>query len=399
MVTYNDPVHGSRWQLTPLELAFVNHPALLQLRGKAQLGLSDFVFTSGSHSRYTHSVGVGLSARRLGESLGLSKEDLAVLQAAAFLHDIGHAPFSHAVEAALGVHHESISQRVLRGEDYGAIDAQAVLATLHEFNIDPLAVADTLAGKTHLSQFIAHDVIDADRMDYLARDLIACNVGHNLDLSWLYAKLMLIDGKLGVKRWAVRELEQFMVTRARAYDVIYYHPVKASGELLLREAIRADPLFTKGTSGRATDAFAQAVHAMSDTELLARLTTSKSERTQALAELVSAGPSAWWHAVHWLGGPNDVAQLARIMPRLGELKEALAKEGMLCTVTKWNEHWVTKEKPPVFPVEDGSNLWDYPIARAAWENVPDRVLLVFAPKKTRAHETKAREIIARFAAE
>lgn len=396
MVTYNDPVHGSRWQLTPLELAFVNHPALLQLRGKAQLGLTDYVFTSGSHSRYTHSVGVGLSARRLGEALSLSREDIAVLQAAAFLHDIGHAPFSHAVEAALGVHHESISQRVLRGEDYGAIDASTVLETLREFDIDPEAVADTLAGKTHLSQFIAHDVIDADRMDYLARDLIACNVGHNLDLSWLYAKLALLDGTLGVKRWAVRELEQFMVTRARAYDVIYYHPVKISGELLLREAIQADPLFTKGTAGRATDAFAQAVHAMSDTELLARLTTSKSARTRELAELVSAGPSAWWHDVHWLGGPNDVALLARIMPRLDELKEALRAEGMLCTVTNWKERWATDEEPPEFPVEDGTNLWDYPIARAAWNHVPDRVLIVYAPQKTASHVAKAKEVLARF---
>ena len=166
MVTYNDPVHGSRWQLTDFELAMVDHPALLQLRGKKQLGLTDYVFTSATHTRYTHSVGVGLSARRLAESLGLSPQDILTLQAAAFLHDVGHAPFSHAVEDALGVHHESVTQRVLRGEDFGAINATAVLATLNHFGIDPIVVADTLASKTHLSKFITHDVIEAECCDY-----------------------------------------------------------------------------------------------------------------------------------------------------------------------------------------------------------------------------------------
>jgi len=394
MVTYNDPVHGSRWQLSSFELAMVNHPALLQLRGKKQLGLTDYLFTSATHSRYTHSVGVGLSARRLAEALALSEQDSLVLQAAAFLHDIGHAPFSHAVEDALGSHHEGVTQRVLRGEDYGAIAAKDVLATLAQFRIDPLAVADTLAGKTSLSQFITHDVIDADRIDYLPRDLLAANVGHNIDLEWLYAKLALVDGKLGVKRSGVGELELFMVTRARAYDAIYFHGTKQAGEIMLKEAIRADPSF--GSGMQAPDAFAQEVHRLSDSELLRRLLVSESAVTRELAARVKAGPSQWYRTVFLLGGPHDLASVKPLASRRDELRAALLAEGFFCEFTSPVKRLLSDAPPPVFSVDDGTDFWDRPVARGAWHHVPDRLFAVYAAEKSPATVEKARSLVEKF---
>ena len=393
MAIYNDPVHGSHWRLTPLEVAFVNHPTLLQLRSKRQLGLTDYVFTSGGHSRYMHSIGVGLSARRLGEALKLSKKDLDVLQAAAFIHDIGHTPFSHTVEAALGVHHESIPQRVLRGENYGAIDSKALLKTLADFDIDPIAVAETLAGNTPLSQFISHDVIDADRMDYLPRDLLSCNVG-SIDLTWLYHRLMIINGELGVRRWAVRDLEQFMVTRARAYDIIYFHPSRAGGDRMLVEAVRCDPAF--GSTSKADDSFAQAVHRMSDAELLTRLSNSESERTRELVKRILAGPSAWYPVVAQLGGPRDIPALRRIRAAEKEIEAELTKHGMLCAFTTWKKHWFDGSEPPAFPVDDGTSLWDYPIARGAWYHVPDRIFVVLAPDNDPKYVQAANAILEQF---
>lgn len=394
MVTYNDPVHGSRWQLTDFELAMVDHPSLLQLRGKKQLGLTDYVFTSATHSRYTHSVGVGLSARRLAESLELSPEDTLVLQASAFLHDIGHAPFSHAVEDALGTHHESVTQRVLRGEDFGAIDAQAVLATLKQFGIDPLAVADTLAGKTTLSQFITHDVIDADRIDYLPRDLLAANVGHNIDLEWLYARFALVDGKLGVMRSGVGGLELFMVTRALAYDTIYHHAVKQAGEIMLKEAIRADPSFGKGNA--APDAFAQEVHRLSDSELLRRLLVSQSAVTRELAARIKAGPAQWYKTVFLLGGPRDLDAVKKIFPCRDELRKELLNHGFFCEFTSPAKRLVAGMAPPVFPVDDGTDFWDRPVARGAWHHVPDRLFAVYASEKSPDAIEKVRKIVEKF---
>lgn len=394
MVTYNDPVHGSRWQLTDFELAMVNHPSLLQLRGKKQLGLTDYLFTSATHSRYTHSVGVGLSARRLAQALGLSEQDARTLQAAAFLHDIGHAPFSHAVEDALGSHHEDVTQRVLRGEDFGAINARDVLASLNEFSINPIAVADTLAGKTVLSQFITHDVIDADRIDYLPRDLLAANVGHNIDLDWLYAKLALVDGKLGVKRSGVGELELFMVTRARAYDTIYFHGTKQAGEIMLKEAIRADPAF--GTGLQAPDAFAQEVHRLSDSELLRRLVVSESRVTRELAARIKAGPAQWYRSVLVLGGPHALPFVATIFPKRDALRAALLKEGFFCEFTGPTKRLVTNAAPPAFPVDDGTDFWERPVARGAWQHVPDRLFAVYANEKTSASIEKVRAIVEQF---
>lgn len=394
MVTYNDPVHGSRWQLTPFELAMVNHPALLQLRGKKQLGLTDYLFTSATHSRYTHSVGVGLSARRLAQALGLSEQETLTLQAAAFLHDIGHSPFSHAVEHALGSHHEDVTQRVLRGEDFGAVHAKDVLATLHAFAIDPIAVADTLAGKTHLSQFITHDVIDADRIDYLPRDLLAANVGHSIDLEWLYAKLAIVNGKLGVKRSGVGELELFMVTRARAYDTIYFHGVKKGGEVLLQEAIRADPAFGSGL--RALDAFAQEIHRLSDSELLQRLLVSASPVTRELAERIKAGPAQWYRAVFSLGGPHALPHVKMLFPQGVALRQALLAEGFFCDFTSTVSRLVAGTKPPAFLVDDGTDFWDRPVARGAWNHVPDRLFTVYAVEDTPAARAKASAIVEKF---
>ena len=394
MVTYNDPVHGSRWQLTAFELAMVNHPSLLQLRGKKQLGLTDYLFTSATHSRYTHSVGVGLSARRLAQALALSEQETLTLQAAAFLHDIGHAPFSHAVEDALGSHHEEVTQRVLRGDDFGAIEAKEVLATLTQFSIDPLIVADTLAGKNSLSQFIAHDVIDADRIDYLPRDLLAANVGHSIDLDWLYAKLTLVDGTLGVKRSGVGELELFMVTRARAYDAIYFHGTKQAGEIMLKEAIRADPSFGSGL--KAPDSFAQEIHRLSDSELLRRLLVSESAVTRELAARIKAGPARWYRTVLLFGGPPALVHVKLLMPQRDALRATLLREGFFCEFTSPVKRLVLGAPPPAFSVDDGTSFWDRPVAHGAWYHVPDRLFAVYAREDTPAIREKVRVIIEKF---
>ncbi|MEM2672224.1 MAG: HD domain-containing protein, partial [Candidatus Hadarchaeales archaeon] len=98
--TIHDPIHGSLRVGGPY-LDLLDTPEMQRLRGIRQLGMAYLVFPGGNHSRFEHSLGVLHLVKKFGELQGLEEEELLLLGAAALLHDIGHPPFSHPLEALM----------------------------------------------------------------------------------------------------------------------------------------------------------------------------------------------------------------------------------------------------------------------------------------------------------
>src|SRR2546421_7350251 len=121
-----DPVHDVIVLRTdrPLEallFRLLNAPQVQRLRRVRQLGLATLAYPGADHSRYSHSLGVMETARRMIAQLRLShpvtEGDETVLLAAALLHDLGHGPFSHVFERVSGIEHEKLTQRLIADPD------------------------------------------------------------------------------------------------------------------------------------------------------------------------------------------------------------------------------------------------------------------------------------------
>ena len=148
----HDTVHGA----IPLEGAFeplLETREFQKLSSIRQLGLAHLVFPGANHTRLEHSLGVGHIARRICRSLGLPEEETALVSAAALLHDVGHGPYSHTLEAILherlGVDHMAITKEIITGRQpppeasFGGPTIPEVLAA---HDLDPEEVAALVTG-------------------------------------------------------------------------------------------------------------------------------------------------------------------------------------------------------------------------------------------------------------
>src|SRR3954463_993150 len=115
-------------RLDPLSFELIDTPAFQRLRYVRQLGLAFLVYPGATHSRFEHALGTYHLARRslalLEESDGLKQipqDECAIVIAAALLHDLGHYPFSHALEEIGAMHHEEVARNLIAGGDVGRI--------------------------------------------------------------------------------------------------------------------------------------------------------------------------------------------------------------------------------------------------------------------------------------
>ena len=179
-----DPLYGFI-PLTQKELKIIDTPLFQRLRRVSQLALTKYVYPSAEHSRFVHSLGVlhcatlimsGLFDHKLTRSINEpGAEAIKVLRYAALLHDIGHLPFSHAVEKdwLQGLSHEDLSMFII--ENYSPIKD-----VLESDSVQPREVS-SLLGKTPIARLkMYHEIVsgqlDADRADYLLRDSHCCGV-------------------------------------------------------------------------------------------------------------------------------------------------------------------------------------------------------------------------------
>ena len=215
-----------------------------------QLGLASIAFPSAEHSRFGHSLGALAIGERILSSLRLTSAELfldehdylyqrRLLRASLLLHDIGHGPFSHSCEAVLGIRHEQRTAAILALPEM----AQAI----ERLDIDAREVLELVTNAPTsrfpvLRELVSGPNLDADRMDYLARDAYFTGVSAgNFDADQLIASLRVfnIQGRpvLGVDSRGTRALEGFVLARYLMFASVYFHHTTRAFERTLHEAL------------------------------------------------------------------------------------------------------------------------------------------------------------------
>jgi len=240
----NDPVYGFITIDHPLILQIISHPVYQRLRNIHQMAFAHLVYPGAVHSRLHHSLGAyHLMCMALGElkskSIEISAEEELAAKVAILLHDIGHGPFSHALENELikNVHHETIS-----------------LLLMQKLNSElngQLAIAIEIFTNKHSKKFLHQLVsgqLDVDRMDYLNRDSFFTGVAEGvIGYDRIIKMLTVKDGNLMVEEKAIYSIEKFLVSRRLMYWQVYLHKTVVSAEMMLVKIIRrANELIAKG---------------------------------------------------------------------------------------------------------------------------------------------------------
>lgn len=248
----NDPVYG--FIKIPGELIFdiIQHPWFQRLRHIKQLGLTDFVYPSAQHTRFQHALGALHLMGRVLDSLRskgvqITEDEYEASLLAVLLHDLGHGPFSHALEDSLltGIKHESISylfMQQLNKEFNGAL----TLA---------LKIFQNSYKRKFFHQLIASQ-LDIDRLDYLMRDCFFSGVPEGtIGVDRIVAMLTVHHDQLVVEEKGIYSIENFLNARRLMYWQVYLHKTTVSAERMVVNLIRrAQHLVKAGENVPASDA-------------------------------------------------------------------------------------------------------------------------------------------------
>ncbi len=230
MVTIKDSVHD-HIEVDGVGAALLDTPPIQRLRRIRQLGTASLVYPSANHTRFEHSLGVFFLAEQALERLGIGGRRARTVRAAAMLHDVGHAPFSHTLEGYLeqhlGRYHDDVDH---------ILAAESVAAALAEYDVDPDRVAALIAGEGRLGQLVAGE-LDVDRMDYLVRDAHHTGVPYGtIDVERLLHELRFVDGELVLGPGNVQAAESLLLARALMNPTVYNHHVARISKAMLVRA-------------------------------------------------------------------------------------------------------------------------------------------------------------------
>ncbi len=261
----NDPVYG--FITIPSELLFdvISHPYFQRLRHIKQLGLTSYVYPGAQHTRFQHAMGaMHLMGRTLDNlrlrGIDISDQEYEASQLAIVLHDIGHGPFSHALEDSFlkNIHHESLSYLFMDklNKDFnGALD-----------------LALTIFRNSYPRKFfhqLVSSQLDIDRLDYLKRDSFFTGVQEGtVGVDRIIAMLTVHQNQLVVEEKGIYSIENFLSARRLMYWQVYLHKTTVSTERMLVNLIRrAQDLVRAGENVVASEAllfFLQKEHTLSD---------------------------------------------------------------------------------------------------------------------------------------
>ena len=249
---FNDPIYGFITIPNSLIFDLIAHKYFQRLRRISQMGLSYLVYPGAHHTRFHHALGcMHLMQKAVNvlrfKGVELSTDEENALYIAILLHDIGHGPFSHAMEHSIvnGVSHEAIS--LLFMEELNA-----------EFNGSLTLAIQIFKGEYHrkfLCQLISSQ-LDMDRADYLKRDSFYTGVAEgNINSERLITMLNVVDDQLVVEEKGIYSVEKFLMARRLMYWQVYLHKTSLVAEqLLLRVLKRAKELSNEGVELRASSA-------------------------------------------------------------------------------------------------------------------------------------------------
>ena len=202
------------------------------------------VYPGATHSRFHHSLGachlMGKALDELnGKGISISKEECLAARIAILLHDVGHGPFSHALEHSLvdGIKHEGISSLIMQqlNTEYKGLLEKSIQVFDHSYP------------KKYLHQLVSSQ-LDVDRMDYLNRDSFYTGVSEGvIGYDRILQMLTVKDGMLMVEEKGVHSVEKFIIARRLMYWQVYLHKTVLSSEILLINILnRAKELAKQG---------------------------------------------------------------------------------------------------------------------------------------------------------
>lgn len=231
---FNDPVYG--FISIPYDIVFdvIEHPYFQRLRRIQQLGLSSLVYPGATHSRFHHSLGaMHLMYKSLevlkskGQEITEDESKAAVL--AILMHDLGHGPFSHALEGVLveDLHHEHISMLLMQNlqKEFGKPIEMAIQIFTNQYP------------KRFLYQLVSGQ-LDMDRLDYLNRDSFYSGVSEGVvGYDRIINMLDVHDDNIVVEEKGIYSIEKFIVARRLMYWQVYLHKTSLVADLMLKNAV------------------------------------------------------------------------------------------------------------------------------------------------------------------
>jgi hypothetical protein len=331
-------------RLEPAAVSAIDTPAFQRLRYVRQLGHAFLVYPGATHSRFEHALGAYHLTRRAlatlderGDLEGVDEQESLAVRLAALLHDVGHYPFSHALEEAGFGSHEALGARRLREGALGAL--------LEGLGGDPLIrqIAALIQG-TSASPLagLVSGSLDLDKIDYLSRDARMCGVPYGtVDVDRLLSSLALVqhaDGsrEMGVQEKGVSALESLLFAKYQMYRNVYWHHAVRSATCMFKRAVRATIAagsFTTAQIEDATDGTLDALMSRHDPSGLARALRERRLYKRALDLSASAVPGdlpSWiWNDVERLEAAEDALARELKLPAGGVLIDYPERDSML----------------------------------------------------------------------
>ena len=238
---FNDPIYGFISIPHELILDLIDHRYFQRLRRIKQLGLTDFVYPGALHTRFHHALGCTFlmqqaiaSLRQKGHEITETENIGAII--AILLHDIGHGPFSHALEHTVvqGITHEEISllfMQQLNQEFDGQLDTA-------------IAIFNDTYPKKFLHQLVSSQ-LDIDRLDYLKRDSFYSGVSEGIVSSERIIDMLdVVNDNLVIQQKGIYSVEKFIVARRLMYWQVYLHKTVISAEFMLVKILERAKLLT-----------------------------------------------------------------------------------------------------------------------------------------------------------
>ena len=216
----NDPIYGFVTLRDDLIYELINHPYFQRLRRIKQLGLTNLVYPGALHTRFHHAIGaMYLMTEAIKElqfkQIEISEEEAQATTIAILLHDIGHGPFSHALEHAIvqGISHEDISELLMQqlNKQYQGKLSLAIKIFNNQYK------------KKFLHQLVSSQ-LDMDRLDYLRRDSFFTGVSEGVISSDRIIKMLNVkNDELVIEEKGIYSIEKFIIARRLMYWQVYLH--------------------------------------------------------------------------------------------------------------------------------------------------------------------------------
>jgi len=239
----NDPIYGFIAVPHPVVQRLIDHPWFQRLRYIKQLGLGHLVYPGALHTRFHHALGamhlMGEAIATLrGKGHAITEEEALGARIAILLHDVGHGPFSHALEHSLveGISHEAVSALVMDALNT-ELDGALTLG---------IRIFRDAYPKRFLHQLVSSQ-LDVDRIDYLNRDSFYTGVSEGvIGGERIIKMLQVVDDRLVVEEKAVYSIEKFLVARRLMYWQVYLHKTVVACEMMLVETLRRAKVLAMG---------------------------------------------------------------------------------------------------------------------------------------------------------